>query len=403
MEIIRSQASAWQSENDALMAMRHLISKESRPNLVIDKKALASVLFQSRPPSDALDELAKAQAESFKVGKRDFEKRMFKLAADESKKICAPRLEVERIKAEYEDKLKDLNLCIQASIALEETSQVPAKQLDEALSEVKQLKEQNQRLQQLLKVVVRDGETLSVHESKANTSMRGNDSSNSIVSNSSSSMSPFVYTKDTKKRDLSPEHKALSDSSSFKKPHPKPRFSPAWQNWNRDGTLAAKDYGYGPVVRLLQSKSIIELDALLAKVNLVATDFRSLFPADNVPEIGLRHRNVERHSEFIDVHTELLIPTIDQGRMFALSFYYGQTIQIINGIIATRNSFKIIPEDAKKIVAYIANRGQHCLELENWRKADNQNTLLTKDLREFRDAYFRAFEAAKLPKSSLKT
>jgi hypothetical protein len=399
VEIIRSQASDWQTENDALMAMRHLISKDSRPNLVIDKKALASVLFQSRPPSDALEELAKAQAESFKVGKRDFEKRMSKLTADEAKKICAPRLEVERMKAEYEDKLKDLNLRIQANIALEETSLVPAKQLDEALSEVKQLKEQNQRLQQLLKVV-RDGETLSVHESKANTSMRGNESSNSIVSNSSSSMLPFVNTKDTKKRDLSPEHKAHSDSFSFKKPHPKPRFSTAWQNWNRDGTLAAKDYGYGPVVRLLQSKSIIELDALLAKVNLAATDFRSLFPADNAPGIGLRHRNAERHSEFNDVHTELLIPTIDQGRMFALSFYYDQIIQIINGIIATRNAFKIIPEDEKKITAYIAYRGQHCLEVENWKQADNQNTLMTKDLREFRAAYFRAFEAAKLPKSS---
>jgi hypothetical protein len=65
VDIIRSQASDWQTENDALMAMRHLISKDSRPNLVIHKEALASVLFQSRPPSDALSELAKAQAESF--------------------------------------------------------------------------------------------------------------------------------------------------------------------------------------------------------------------------------------------------------------------------------------------------------------------------------------------------
>ncbi len=67
VEIIRSQASDWQTEDDALMAMRHLISKDSRPNLVIQKEALASVLFQARPPSDALSELVKAQAESFKV------------------------------------------------------------------------------------------------------------------------------------------------------------------------------------------------------------------------------------------------------------------------------------------------------------------------------------------------
>ena len=170
VEIIRSQASDWQTENDALMAMRHLISKDSRPNLVIQKEALASVLFQARPPSDALTELAKAQAESFKVGKQDFEKRMAKLSADESKKIRAPRLEVEKMKAEYEDKLKALNLRIQASIAIDETSQVSTQQLDDALVEVKKLKEQNQRLQQLLKVV-RDGDTLSVQESKEKASM----------------------------------------------------------------------------------------------------------------------------------------------------------------------------------------------------------------------------------------
>jgi hypothetical protein len=246
---------------------------------------------------------------------------MSKLTADESRKIHAPRLEVERMKAEYEDKLNDLNLRIQASIALDETAQVSTKQLDEALVEVKQLKEQNQRLQKLLKVV-RDGDTLSMQASKAKkASTRGNESSNSIVSNSSSSMSPFVNTRDTKKRDLSLEYKTHSDSSSFKKPHPKTRFSTAWQNWNRDGNLAAEDYGHGPVVRVLQGKSIIELDAFLAKVNLAASNFRSLFPADNEPEIGLRHRNAEHHSEFVEVQTELLIPTISQGRMFALSFY----------------------------------------------------------------------------------
>ncbi len=153
-------------------------------------------------------------------------------------------------------------------------------------------------------------------------------------------------------------------------------------------------------MRTLHSKSIIELDALLAKVNLAASDFRSLFPSDNEPEIGLRHRNSEPHSEFLEVQAELLIPTINQGRMFALSFYYDQIISTIHGIIAGRNAFKVFPEDEQKITAYIAYRGQHSLEVENWRKADNQNTLMTQDLREFRDAYFRAFEAAKLPKSS---
>ncbi len=135
-------------------------------------------------------------------------------------------------------------------------------------------------------------------ESKARVSNRGNESSNSNVSNSSSSMSPFVNAKYVKKRNLSPEYKMHSDSSSFKKPNPKPVFSIAWKNWNRDGNLAANKYGQGPIVRFLQSRSIIELNALLVRVNLAASNFRSLFPTDDQPEIQLRHRNSEPHSEF---------------------------------------------------------------------------------------------------------
>jgi hypothetical protein len=83
----------------------------------------------------------------------------------------------------------------------------------------------------------------------------------------------------------------------------------------------------------------------------VASNFRSLFPTDDQPEIQLRHRNSEPHSEFFDLQAELLIPTISQGRMFALSFYYGTAISSINGIIASRNAFKVFPEDDKKISA----------------------------------------------------
>jgi hypothetical protein len=76
--MIRSLGSTWQSEGDVLMAMRHLTAKDSRPNLVIDKRALASVLLHSRPPPDVFDEIVKAQAESFKLGKIDFEDRIVK-------------------------------------------------------------------------------------------------------------------------------------------------------------------------------------------------------------------------------------------------------------------------------------------------------------------------------------
>ena len=203
-----------------------------------------------------------------------------------------------------------------------------------------------------------------------------------------------------KKRNLSPEYQTHNDSSTFKKPNPKPVFSIAWKNWNRDGTLAANKYGQGPMVRFLQSRSQIELDALLSKVTRAASNFRSLFPTDDQLEIQLRHRNSEPHSEFFDLQAELLIPTISQGRMFALSFYYGQVLTCINGIITGRNAFQVNPDDESKLAAYIAHRGQRSKEVENYNTAVNLNMLMDKDLREFRDHYVRAFELSKLPKSS---
>jgi hypothetical protein len=252
VEVIRSHGSAWQSENDVLMAMRHLISKDSRPNLVIDKKALASVLFHSRPPPDVFDEIVKAQAESFKLGKIDFENRMFKLQASESRKICAPRQEVERLKAEYEEKLMDLNLRIQASIALEESTQVSTKQLDEVLNDCKNLKDQNQRLQKAILKNVRDGERLTPNASQAKPPIRVTEIVPTLVDvvqrsscGSSASMSPFANARDLKKRDLSPDSKTHNSSSSKK---PCDKLNNIWQRWNRDGNAVAMAYIQGPAL-----------------------------------------------------------------------------------------------------------------------------------------------------------
>jgi hypothetical protein len=69
-------------------------------------------------------------------------------------------------------------------------------------------------------------------------------------------------------------------------------------------------------------------------------------------------------------------------------------------VFQTRATFKIVTEDGEKVTAYIVHRGQHCQEVETWRKADSQNMQMTKDTREYREAYSRAFEAARLPNSA---
>ncbi len=156
-------------------------------------------------------------------------------------------------------------------------------------------------------------------------------------------------------------------------------------------------YMHGPAQKVLQGKSQIELDALLAKVTLAASNFRALFPGDNEPEVGIRHRNAERHSEFQDLQTGLLIPTIEQGRKFSLSFYYGKVIAGIHGVLTTWDTIKIIPEeDGEKITAYINHRGAHSLEVTAFRTADDQQVQMKKDTREYRSAYNRAFQLAEL-------
>jgi hypothetical protein len=159
-------------------------------------------------------------------------------------------------------------------------------------------------------------------------------------------------------------------------------------------------YIQGPALKGLQGKPQIELDALLAKITLAASNFRALFPGDNEPEVGIRYRNVERHSEFLSLQTELVIPTIEQGQKFALSFYYGKIIGTIHVVLQCRATFKIIPEDGEKVTAYITHRGAHSLEVTTFRTADDQNVQTTKDTREYREAFGRAFQVAELKNSA---
>ncbi len=165
---------------------------------------------------------------------------MSKLRASETRRICAPRQEVERLKAEYEDKLRDLNLRIQASIALEESTQVSTKQLDEVLNDCKNLKDQNQRLQAIIKNV-RDGEKL-IPEKPIPTQKPPIRSS----SGSSASMSPFVNARDSKKRDLSPGSKTNHSSTSKKS---FVSSNNVWQQWQREGPAVAMAYINGPALK----------------------------------------------------------------------------------------------------------------------------------------------------------
>jgi hypothetical protein len=152
---------------------------------------------------------------------------------------------------------------------------------------------------------------------------------------------------------------------------------------------------------ILHGKTIPDLHALLAKVSAAADDFKSLFPLDNDPEDGIRYRNREPHSAFKNIHAELQIPSIAQGRAYALNFYYGKIIGTIHDVLVRRDNFKRLPDDSDKLNTYIHHRGANHPEVVAFKLADERQRGIEKDSYEIRRDFDRCFETV-APKGSPK-
>jgi hypothetical protein len=144
-----------------------------------------------------------------------------------------------------------------------------------------------------------------------------------------------------------------------------------------------------------------DLHALLAKVSAAADDFKSLFPLDNDPEDGIRYRNSEPHSAFQSLHAELQIPSIAQGRTFALNFYYGKIIGTIHDVLVRRDNFKRQPDDADKINTYINHRGANHPDVVAFKMADDRQKGIERNTiaksQKF-DKYYKAVVPKESPK-----
>ncbi len=97
-----------------------------------------------------------------------------------------------------------------------------------------------------------------------------------------------------------------------------------------------------------------------------------MFPLDNDPEDGIRYRNSETHSAFQNLHAELQIPSIAQGRAYALNFYYGKIIGTIHDVLVRRDDFKRQPDDIDKTNTYINHRGANHPEVVAFEMADDR-------------------------------
>jgi hypothetical protein len=149
---LKEKAHCWACTEDVLDMLEEKGIKNTRPNVVVSKKAFADVLFHSRPAAFDFSEYIKAYTDSYEIGRKELELRLVALEAQETTKICSTRIELGQLKDEYDTKLRDLNLRIQVNAALEEDTEDTSKQLDAALSDnVKLRQEKVRRLEQLLR------------------------------------------------------------------------------------------------------------------------------------------------------------------------------------------------------------------------------------------------------------
>ncbi len=270
----KEKAHCWACTGDVLDMMEDKGIKNTRPNVVVSKKAFADVLFHSRPAAFDIGEYIKAFTDSIEIGRKELELRLVALEAQETTKICSTRIELEQLKEEYDTKLRDLNLRIQVSAALEGGTKDTSKQLDAALSDNVKLQEKVRKLEHILRGV-RDNSNILTIPSHVEAPVHPSDPSRESSTSSSSSI---VDVKDSQKRDLSPPSH-LKRNGPAKKPK-----SEIWHTWNRNGTRVVTAWGVDTLRIILHGMAKPDLVALSAKASAAAENFKSLFPLDNDPE-----------------------------------------------------------------------------------------------------------------------
>jgi hypothetical protein len=200
----KEKAHCWACTEDVLDMMEEKGIKNSRLNVVVSKKAFANVLFNSRPSAFDINDYIKAFTESIEIERNELELRLVALEAQETTRICSTRIELEQLKEEYDTKLKDLNLRIQVSTALEEDTRDTSAQLDAALGDNIKLQDKVRKLEQILRGV-RDNSNILTIPPHVETPVPPLDPARESSSSLSSSV---VDVKDNRKRDLSPPSKS---------------------------------------------------------------------------------------------------------------------------------------------------------------------------------------------------
>jgi hypothetical protein len=232
-----------------------------------------------------------------------------------------PRQELDQLILDYEERLRVLNLRIQASeVFQKENTDVTAEMevaLDDALTENRSLREQVKNLKGILNDMFLHGNMPNSSKNKGELNIKPSPSpasSSSCVepsprSCSSTSESSLVSplhdsrSRDAKdKRERSPTTK-IEKEFDLKKSRPR---CPLQKEWQTAGNKAATEFlSTGPIRQSLITKTNRELENLIPRIMKAADDFRDMFPNffDSDSSLSIKLRNEGRHLRFASLHT----------------------------------------------------------------------------------------------------
>jgi hypothetical protein len=323
---------------------------------------------------------------------------MTSLRASESKKIQEPRKKMKQLVLDYEEKLRVLNVRLQASEALQCDSVGTTVQLENALEEAHSencaLKEKVKNLQKILKDVFEAG-TAVQDDSNAKQSSSCDDSNNARQSSSRDShvskhSSSSTDISQGRKRDLSPPLKPKTEEFEWKKPKPRNEG----HLWNHAGNIESGECAVGPIKQFLNTRTKDELNRLLSQVQRAVDDFREKYPDRRDPIDAIMIRNSDIHAPFARLQSDLLTPTIAQDRKSALSFYYGKILGSIHDIIRTHEQFQIVPYDTNKIRAYIDFLGANHQDVKDFNHAKESIKDISMNSDRLRQAFYSQYTRA---------
>jgi hypothetical protein len=388
------ESQSWSDEDGVVQSMKSAgLSDSSGPRarpVAILPKTLAGLMYKSKSTFYDKEQLAIARIKNEQDAEENYNKRLGKLFVEHNRKVKLAEQELTTKLKKVDELTETLEKRLEASRILDEENVEFNKHQSDLAQQNEQLRRDVLRLKDKLRAI--SNGTLELNDSNV-VSPPGHESSHS--SHSFASSLQTLPPGDGKKRDRSPNAQLrASRDDDFKKPRSHRELI---DDWNREGTRAV--HGFCESKRShMKTQSDMVLEEWRTKLEQAIADYRVHFNMDEQASdtmMALQEKNNFSHSSFVDLQREFQIPTVEEGRVVSVHFYYGQLVGVINNVLTSRRTFAINLRDADKIAAFIKHKRSldpQCPYVARYLEAQNNIRDIERDARPMHDYFMRRIQ-----------